>query len=1034
MAYLAATLLGVAAWRGIPVELLPDTQLPRLNVNAQWPGASPEATEAFLTSPMEAVIQQVRGVSSVQSESAEQFGFGTTSISIEFALGTDMNFARLEMSERLGALRETLPATMVGPFIQQYVPEEFRRQRQGFMRYTVTGPYTIEALRTQVDDVLVPDLQQVEGVGEVTVSGGRARVLEIELDERRIAALGLTAAQVQQRIMDLEYVREAGVVEVGGLERTVAIRHRANSLAEVRALVVMGDRGRVVRVSDVATVRDTYEDPRAYNRIDGFPAVTMEIHRQPRLNTVATADRVKERLATLETHLPAGVRLILDQDESVAIRTQLTDLRSRAMISAVVIFAVLLLFLQSFRSSLIVFATIGFSIMLAVNLLYWGGFSLNVLTLMGLAMGFGLIVDNAIVVLENVYRRWREGEEPEVAAGNGAREVVLAILAATMTTVVVFIPFVYLQGELRIYYLPLAVAVGFSLLASLLVSFSFIPSLAARLLRSGAVKRSSAMLSGTAVAAGADAGSVAGQPVYVRAHAAVIERALRWPWLAVFLAVAMLGGSYWLFNAHVTRGTLWRPWWSEQSYIDINVRLPRGAELERTDELARYFESRLKEMPEVARFTTNVQPQYAQLRVTFPDELQATSIPLAIKEQLTAYSLLFGGAEVRVYGYGPSFYGGGASSPNYSIQVLGYNYERVRDIAEELGQRLERTSSRVREVNTNATSSWFQRDRASELVMTIDRERLAMHGLTARDLIQQTSAAARGRNISRQVRVGGEEMQLEVKREGYLQLDVQGMEELLIPTRSGSAVRLADVASIDEQEVLGRIRRENQQYERTVTYEFRGPQKLGDRVHETVIGSTQLPEGYTIVARDEWRWSTEEKGQIYGVLAIALFLIFMVAAALFESVRQPFVVLLTVPMALIGVFLIFFYTGASFSREAYIGVIMMGGIVVNNAILLIDRVNQLRRMEGVSLHDAILLGTRQRVKPILMTSASTVLGLLPLVLFSQAADANIWNALGFALIGGLTSSTILVLTVTPALYLLFERRAERRRLMSVEAT
>ncbi len=1016
MAYLAAALLGIAAWRNIPIELLPDTQLPRLSVSARLPGASPEAMEALVTAPMEGVIQQVRGVSQVQSLSAEQYGEATATISIEFALGTDMNFARLELSERLGALRETLPPRMRGPQIQQYVPEEFRRQRQGFMRYTVTGPYTVEALRAHVDDMLVPELQQLEGVGEVTVSGGRARVLEIELDEQRIAALGLSPMQVQQRILELEYVREAGVVEVGGLERTVAIRHRANSLAEVRALVLLGDRGRMVRVNDVATVRDSYEEPRSYTRVDGQPSVRMEVRRQPRVNAVATAERVKLQLAAMDAHLPPGIRMILDYDESDAIRTQLTDLRSRAMFSAVVIFAVLLLLLGSFRSSLIVFATIGFSILLALNLLYWGGFTLNVLTLMGLAMGFGLIVDNAIVVLENVYRRWRGGEAAEEAAGRGAREVVLAILAATMTTVVVFIPFVYLQGELRIYYLPLAVAVGFSLLASLLVSFSFIPSLAARLLRSGAVRRD--------VAPATAARSTNGEPFYVRAHGAMISRTLRWPWVTLAVAVMALGGSYWLFSKHVTRGALWRPWWSEQSYIDIQIRLPRGAELERTDELARYFEDRLGEIPEVERFTSEVQPQYAQLQVTFSSELQDTDVPLAIKEQLTAYSLLFGGVEVRVSGYGPSFYGGAASSPTYSIKVLGYNYERVRDIAEDLGRRLERFS-RVQEVNTNASTAWFQRDRASEMILDIDRDRLGMHGLTARELISHTAAAVRGRVWAQQVRVGGEEMQLEVKREGHQTIDVQGLEELLIPTRAGSFVRVGDVAKVGEREVLGRIRRENQQYERTVTYEFRGPQKLGDRTHEAVIAATQLPEGYSVEARDEWRWSTEEKGQIYGVLVVALVLIFMVTAALFESMRQPLVVLLTVPMALIGVFLVFFYTGASFTREAYIGVIMMGGIVVNNAILLVDRVNQLRRHDGLALHDAIIIGTRQRVKPILMTSVSTVLGLLPLVLFSKAADANIWNALGFALIGGLSSSTLLVLTVTPALYLLFERRAER---------
>ncbi len=221
--------------------------------------------------------------------------------------------------------------------------------------------------------------------------------------------------------------------------------------------------------------------------------------------------------------------------------------------------------------------------------------------------------------------------------------------------------------------------------------------------------------------------------------------------------------------------------------------------------------------------------------------------------------------------------------------------------------------------------------------------------------------------------------------------------------------------------MLARVVREDQRYQRVVSYQFRGPVKLGDRVRDAVIAASRLPEGYTLVGQQEWKWDEGEEQQAYGMLALALVLILMVTAALFESIRQPLCVLFAVPMALIGVFLLFFFTGASFTREAYIGVIMMGGVVVNNAILLIDRVNQLRREEGLALVPAIVQGTLQRVQPILMTSVATVLGLLPLVLFSESPDANIWNALGYALIGGLSSSTVLVLTVTPALYLLFER-------------
>jgi HAE1 family hydrophobic/amphiphilic exporter-1 len=391
---------------------------------------------------------------------------------------------------------------------------------------------------------------------------------------------------------------------------------------------------------------------------------------------------------------------------------------------------------------------------------------------------------------------------------------------------------------------------------------------------------------------------------------------------------------------------------------------------------------------------------------------------------MVAYSHTFTGAEVRVYGYGPSFYGGGSSPPTYRIQVLGYNFERVREIAEDLGRRLERLA-RVQEVDTNASGGWT-RDRATEFTVQVDRTKLARFDMSVSDLINQLARAIAGSGGQRSIKIGGEDLFYEVKVRDADYVDVLGLRETIIQTPDGRGVRLGDVVAIDRRDVLASIRRENQQYERSVAYEFRGPRKLGDLYRDALIENTELPPGYTIMVSQGFRWGSDQRNQIYALLAISILLIYMVTSALFESLRQPLAVLLTVPMALIGVFLIFFYARATFTREAYIGVIMMGGIVVNNAILLVDHINNVRRSSDLSLADAVLKGTLERVRPILMTTTTTVLGLLPLVLFSETADANIWNALGYALIGGLLSSTVFVLTTTPALYYLFEKGPARR--------
>ena len=491
------------------------------------------------------------------------------------------------------------------------------------------------------------------------------------------------------------------------------------------------------------------------------------------------------------------------------------------------------------------------------------------------------------------------------------------------------------------------------------------------------------------------------------------------------VAVLAFGGSWYLFENHVTRGVLWGGGMGGlDTYVLINIELPRGSDLERTDNLVRSFEGRLASIPEVERFSSRVTGTYGQITVTFPDSLENTGIPMAIKEQMFSYSLGFTGAEVRVIGRGLGFYGGGGgASPNYSMQVLGYNYERVREIAEDLGDRLARVP-RVRSIDTNSAGR-FVRERATEFVVEIERDQLARHDISVQELVARMNAAVAGQTSLAQLKIGGDEVRYEVKLEGYRDTDVQELLETIIATSTGTGIRLGDVVSITPVDVLAWIRREDQQYERRVAYEFAGPRRLGDQYYDGIIESTELPVGYVIEEDQGFRWSEEDRRQIYAVLAVSILLIYMVTAALFESVRLPLCVLLTVPMALIGVFLMFFYTGASFTREAYVGVIMMGGIVVNNAILLVDNINRVRCESGDDLHAAILAGTLERVRPILMTTATTVLGLLPLVLFSETADSTIWNALGYALIGGLLSSTVFVLATTPAIYLLIEGRRAR---------
>ncbi|MEX2611412.1 MAG: efflux RND transporter permease subunit [Gemmatimonadota bacterium] len=1024
MTYVVIASLGFLAWRNMPLELMPETALPQLSVQASYPGASPEVTEAFVTSPLEAAIQQVQGVDSISSVSTE----GRAAIQVKFDRDADMDFARLELSERLASLEDVLPDG-VRPTVDPYVPSEFQESLRPLLVYQITGPFTLEYQREYLLEEVSEVLLRLRGVEDVRVSGGRDRVFNLVLDEDQTRALGLTLDAVRQRIIDLEWIKEAGHVGVAdGTLRTIAIRETVGSTEEILNTPLLTNGGRIVRVRDVADAYETWTEPTGYNRINSNPAVTMQIYRAHGTNAVQVADSVIATLAGLEPHFPGGMRMELIRNQSDDIEKQLTDLGERAVVSAVVVMLVLLVFLRDVRAAVIVFTTVAFAVLITINAIYFLGFSLNILTLMGLAMGFGLVVDNAIVVLENIFRHRKQGVDATEAAERGATEVVLPILAATATTVIVVVPFVYLQGALRVYYVPLAVVVGISLVASLFVAFTFIPSLGSRLFKG--VKR---VLPGS----GQEPGGVRAateDTLVVRAYGGLIRGSVRYWWATLIIAMTMLGGSYYLFDRYVTRGRVWGGGFGgeQRTYIMISLRQARGTSLADTDRFIRSFEERLRPMPEVSTYESTVSAMSGSIRVNFPEELELTSVPLAVEEQLQAFSSgRFGGLSLSIRGVGPGFSTGGmgGSSPNYRIKILGYNYQKVEDIAEALAEKLV-GNTRIGEVDTNASSRGYSSARASELTLTPDRDLLALHELSARDVTQLVTAATRSRELSpRTIRVAGEEMRFAPKYEGFEEMDSWGLLQSTLYTPDGRTVRLGDVATIDERRVLSEVRRENQQYERTVGYEFRGPSKLGDKIRDDVLAAMYLPPGYTIDTNTGYFIRADERRQIWGLIGMGILLVFMVTAALFESLKQPLVVLLTVPMALIGVFLIFFYLGATFTREAYIGVVMMSGIVVNNAILLVDHVNQLRRKAGLGLHDALVRGSVERVRPILMTSLTTICGLLPLVLFSETADSRIWNALANTLIGGLSSSMFLVLTVTPALYYLFEARAEKKRLV-----
>jgi HAE1 family hydrophobic/amphiphilic exporter-1 len=998
MAVMVCLLLGFIAFTEIPVDLMPEVNYPTLSVTTDYEGVGPEEIETLISRPLEQIVSAAPGVERVTSTSSE----GRSSVRIEFVFGTDIEVAADEVRSRLDRGRRTLPDDIEPPTIFKFDVTQFP-----IMFLTVaTDEMDPRELRMFTEKNILYRFERIKGVGQVRVGGGLRREIHIDLNLEKLRALDLSVAQVVNTVRDENLNRPVGPVKEGRFDVLLRTSGEFNNVNQLLDVALASRDGVPVYVRDIAEVDDSHPDIRHYVGVNGSQALRLIMFKQSGSNTVKVSDAIWEEIAEIHRDYP-HIRIDKTMDTADFINAAIRNVEAAAGVGAVLAVFVLLLFLRSVSSTLIIGAAIPISVVSTFALMYFNGFTLNIVSFGGLALGVGMLVDNAIVVLENIYRRWEAGHSRREAIVEGARHMVLPIMAATMTTLIVYAPFLYFSGEQRIYYLPMAIMIALSVIGSVLVAFSFIPALVGKLLP----RRDP----------DAPAGGLGGEAFYQRFYRNLLNRTLNWPWVTVVVPVLLLAGSYYVFDREVARGRIWGFGGSgESTYIDIYISLPRGSDIDRTDVLTQFFEERLQQMPEVKSFNTRVNPTSSQTRVTFPRELTHTDVPVRIKEQLFAYSLGFARAEVRVYGYGPSFYGGGGGGGgNYHIDILGYNYEKVREIAEVLGARLRR-QARIRDVNTNADFRYGS-DRATEFAVIINRDVAAQHGIPVNHLVGQINAAVQGQVSGSTIKMGGDEIRYDVKLEGYREVDLHELRKTLVLTPTGVPIRLGELISIEERNLLSTILREDQQYRRRVSYEFRGPYKLGNLVHESVIDATEVPPGYTVKKSEGYSWRTDDQREVWLVLGVALFLVFMVTSALFESLRQPLCVLLSVPMALIGVFLIFFYTGATFTREAYIGIIMMGGIVVNNAILLVDHINRVRRETALTLKQAILKGTMERVRPILMTTTTTIGALLPLVLLAPSVNANIWNALAYTLIGGLTASTFLVLTVTPALYLLFER-------------
>ncbi|MBN1224007.1 MAG: efflux RND transporter permease subunit [Candidatus Aminicenantes bacterium] len=991
MIFLALTVLGVYSFLNIPIEMpVTQEQFPELAIMTDWWGMPPDVIQTQLTSPIEEKVTSIKGVRKIESSSS----IGNSQIKMEFDPKTNMEFAQLAMREKLSELKDDLPFG-VKPVIQPWLPEDF--SERPFLKYTISGDYSLQKLREVVKDKLEIGLGAVRGVAGVDIFGGSEPQIRIVLDDSKVKSLKVQPFVIYQAIIERARIYPAGTARKGPQEFLFKVANPIQSLRELGDIVVARSGDNVIKLRDIAALIPSYEDIRHIHRINGQPTISMTIHKEKGLSTLKVSRDVKKRLEAIKEELPPDLIFRTVDDESQEIRKHLRELYILVAIIICVIFGLIFLVLRSIKPSLLVLSSIGFSVLLTFNLVYLTKITLNMLTLGGLALGFGLFVDNSIVVFENVLRIRESGVSAVQAAVKGSREVFLPVFASTLTTMSVFFSIAYFQGRLKLVYLPMAIVIGSALAASLLVSFSVIPALAPRMLKGPRVKR---------------------KERYRDLYAKVLRFLMKHPIEILLIIAALFYASYSWFRSEVTLGEFFS-WYSEERLI-VSVGLPAGTDIEQTDAVMRQFEEKVLEKKYEKEMDTHVLSEQGFIEITFPPDVEMSYRPYLLKEEMIQLAANFAGINIGIYGFDPQGYHSGfGSGPFYDSQIkfYGYNLKKLRDITAGIEKTL-KGNPRIKEVKIVSSRrwAWWMTD-SFEYILKLDKEALRKYDIDPNYLFYQIYTQISGRGIGRlKVKIAGKELEFSIKSPKAEELDLEELRDVMIQTYKGEYLRLGEISKLLEKPIAGSIDREDQQFQQTVGWEFRGPGKAAQRYREGVFARLRLPPGFSASIEDTWFLTVEEKGQIKFAIIFSLVVIFMILAALYESIIQPFFILLAVPLALIGVFVAFVIADFSFDSSAYIGVILLGGIVVNNSILLVDHMN-LKQKQGIPLYEAVIQGARERVRPILMTTGTTVLGMLPLVLIQlEAGKKQIWASLALSAVGGLISSTFFILIAIPIFY------------------
>ena len=1005
MVFAAITLLGCVAFFDLNLDLLPDIEPPAVSVITPYPGASATDVESEVTKYIEDQLSTTPDLDRLESKSKDNIAI----VTCVFNWGTDLDVAVNDIREKIDLAKPDLADEAEEPFIFK-----FSSSMVPVLIMTVTAQESSPDLYRIVDKQIADPLKRVSGVGAVVYIGGQERQINVHFDREAIEAYHLSVQQIRNVLAAENLNLPVGTAEIGRNELQIRVAGRYRDAAEIANTVIGSDGDALVRLRDVATVTDAFEEPQEWARSGKLPAIVLLIQKQSGANTVTVIETIKERLKTLKTEVPADIEIHKIIDNSDHIYSMIYTLTEAAVVGGLLVIVVCFLFLRRFRTSLVVIMAIPFSIIVSFIGLFTMGYTINVISLMSLAIAVGMVVDNAIVVLENIVRHVDDGKSPKLAAVEGASEVGMAVAASTLTMVAVFAPLLLVKGLAGIIFGQLAFIILITILASLFISLTLTPMASSRLLRPRDERKLNPVFAWSErLLNKIEAG-----------YSHALEWGLRHRKMLLLLIIIVFTGSLALIPLV---GTEFFPE-VDSGEVEVVLEMQQGTRVEVTAGITQEMLKAVNAIPEMqASYAlagqtkkgfltalgfeegTNIGRIGGRLVEKEERSRHAKEIASELREQAMKLPGVEKFSASAVSAIQKAFLGGGRA---ISIDILGHDIEMTNKVAAEIRRIVEATPGSV-------DVSVSRKKPRPEVQVRLDRDKAASLGLNVALVADALRTNYYGFDDTK-FREAGDDFDIELRLKKDQRETIRGIGETPITTLTGQTIKLRNVASVREAFGPVEIERKNRTRVTKVQAGVQG-RVLGDVVRDIRedMASLDLPPGVSI----EWGGEVEEQRKAFRDLTLLLILgialVYMVMAGEFEDFVDPLIIMFSVPFAFVGVIWAFVVTATPLNLMSFIGVIMLMGIVVNNAIVLVDYTKQLRA-GGMTLNEAIVTGGKTRLRPVLMTSLTTIFGMLPLAL-SRGEGSEIWNALGITVIGGLLVSGLVTLILVPLVYSLVHR-------------